>query len=275
MKLSKTEIDSIAIGKFDGFHLGHQKIFQELTKNSAILIIDKEKSSYIIPKKFLTKFTDIQIFRYLLTDIKSLNGKNFIRKLENDFPNLKNIVIGYDFQFGNGRNCSISDLKKYSDFKVKVVDEVKIANISIHSGEIIRRLRDGDIKFANILLGRKFEIIGKHINGQGVGKKDLVPTINISYEKFISPKDGVYLTETFFKNRQYFSISFLGIRETTDRKFSFESHILNDNIDEKDCGEVRTKFIKYIRSNRKFSDLQSLKIQILKDIKIAKYYLQN
>jgi len=273
MKLFINNIDSIAIGKFDGIHLGHQKLFSKLEKNGAIVIIDKERDRYLLPKQYFSRYTDIPIFRYLLTDIRELNGKEFIKKLEIDFPDLKEVIVGYDFKFGNGRNCSIQELKKYSNFKITVIDEVKSGNISIHSGEIIRRLKSGEIELANRFLGRQFSIIGKHIKGQGVGKRSLVPTINIDCSEFISPKNGVYLTETVLKSGTYKSISFLGVRETTDNKFSLETYILDRECKDIDFGEVKTRFIKYIRDNKKFQNLESLKNQILEDIKIANSYL--
>jgi len=273
MRLSKTKVDSIAIGKFDSLHLGHQKLFDKLSENGGILIIDIEKKFRILPKKYLLNFTNFPIFQYKLSEIKNLNGKKFIQKLKTDFPNLQEIIIGYDFQFGKERKCRISDLQKFSDFKITVVDEVKIENISVHSDEIIKRLQNSEIEFANKLLGREFSIIGKHIRGQGIGQKNLFPTLNIEYSDFIVPKFGVYFTQTILENKKYDSISFLGIRETTDNRFSLETYILDKNLEDRDFGNIEIIFKKFIRENRSFKNLADLKIQINKDIQIVKSYL--
>ena len=273
MKLSKTEISSIAIGKFDSLHLGHQKLFHKLSKNGGILIIDVEKKFRVLPKKYLSNFTNFPIFQYKLSEIRNLNGKEFIQKLKTDFPNLTEIIIGYDFQFGKERKCRISDLKEFSDFKITVVDEVKIENISVHSGEITKKLQNGEIELANKLLGREFSIIGKHIRGQGIGKKNLFPTLNIEYSDFITPKFGVYFTKTILENKKYDAISFLGIRETTDNRFSLETYIFDKGIEDKDFGSIEIIFKKFIRKNRSFENLADLKTQISKDIQIAKSYL--
>jgi riboflavin kinase/FMN adenylyltransferase len=102
-----------------------------------------------------------------------------------------------------------------------------------------------------------------------LGKRELVPTINLKVQNYILPKDGVYATKTLIDNSWLDSITFLGHRVTTDGEFAIESHILDREID-KLFGDIEIEFIAPIRSNREFKSLDELKRQIELDIKRAK-----
>jgi len=121
----------------------------------------------------------------------------------------------------------------------------------------------------NHLLGRAYEIEGRVVQGQGLGKKELVPTINLNVYDYALPKNGVYATRTNIENEWFESISFLGIRETTDGDFAIETYIIEKDILITNH-KIKIEFIAYIRENRKFPDLKSLKNQILLDINRAK-----
>ena len=212
------------------------------------------------------------IFYYDLEDIKALDGADFIEMLKNDFKNLKKIVVGFDFCFGKNRAYKTQDLKKIFDGEVVVIPEIKLNNFPVHSRYIREFLLNGDIEKANSFLGKEYKIFGKHIVGQGLGKKEFVATINLNVNEFLLPQSGVYITKTIVNDIEYNSVSFLGHRDSTDGKFAVETHILNqENIEIKD-ENVQIKFIRRIRENRKFDNFLELKNQILKDIDIAKKY---
>jgi len=268
----KKNISSIAIGGFDGIHLAHQKLIENLDENGAILVIDKGNAN-LTPNENRKRFISCGLFFYKLKDIKHLTSKQFIELLKDDFPNLQKIVVGYDFHFGKNRSCNIECLKK--SFKtVKVVDEVKIDNISVHSKEIRDLINSGEIKRAKQFLGRNYSIIGNQIRGQGVGKKELFATINIYVDKFLIPKNGVYASISTINNQNFNSITFIGIRETTDNNFSIETHLL-DVKDIKLDKEIEIKFISFLRENKKFNSIKALKNQINNDIKKTKEIFEN
>ena len=270
-----SQITTLAIGKFDAIHLGHQKIFQQLLKNNGILIINKQAQNLIVPRRFLPRFVNFPIFYYQFSEIQNLIGLEFLQLLKKDFPNLKKIIVGYDFYFGKNRQWNSEFIKNSNLFQVEIIDEVRIDNVSIHSSKITELLQNGNIQIVNKLLGREFSIIGKHIEGQKLGRKKLVPTINIHFENYITPKNGVYLTKTVIQNREFNSISFLGIRQTTDNQFSLETYILNHSLEFKNFGEIETKFIKFLRENIKFNSIAFLKKAIQNDISQAKSYFEN
>lgn len=267
ISLEKSEVDSLAIGAFDGMHLGHQALFKRLGKKGAVLIIDKN-SAVLTPGNYRCEYVDHPCFFYNLDEIKDLDAKGFVKKLKDDFKSLKKIVIGYDFAFGKDRKYSINDLKRYFDGEVVVVDEVKIDSISVHSKVIKKFIKDGNIKMANRLLGHTFKIVGEVIKGKGLGKKLLYPTVNLKVEKFIIPKEGVYATITDVNGFYEPSVTFIGKSKTLGGDFSIETHIIKKDIGEAK-GEVTILFFDRIRDNKKFENIEDLKKQIRKDIEIA------
>jgi len=265
---SKNNIKSLAIGRFDGVHLAHQKLIELIKDDGGVLVIENNRA-VLTPKEYKCKFIKLACFKYFLDDIKHLSGKEFINKIKNDFVNIQKIVVGYDFEFGYERSCKIAELKELFYGEVIVVDEIKYNGISVHSRFIKEFLRDGKLELANRLLNRNYMIAGEVQIGQGLGQKELFPTINLSISDFILPKDGVYATITYVNNRAYKSVTFIGVRNT-DMKFAIESHLLDikNIVIETQCIEI--EFIKLIRENRKFSNLIELKEQIIDDLEKAK-----
>lgn len=270
--MNKEKVTSIAIGGFDGMHVAHQTLFSNLTKNGAIIVIESGFAN-LTPHKYREKYSNYPIFYYKLEDIKGLEGIEFIKLLKSEFPSLRKIVVGFDFCFGKNRSYCIEELKKVFDGEVVVINEISINDISIHSRVIRDYIKIGDINTANILLGRKYEIFGKQIRGQGLGKKEFVPTINLEINEFLLPNEGVYITKTIVDEIAYPSISFLGHRVTTDGSYAIETHILNNDIKVKH-NDIGLKFYKKVRENKKFDSFPDLKKQIELDISECKNFFK-
>ncbi|HIO95196.1 MAG TPA: bifunctional riboflavin kinase/FAD synthetase [Campylobacterales bacterium] len=266
MKLTNT-IKSIAIGSFDGIHLGHQTLIEQA---EAIVIIERNRSVMTAGYK-RTNYIDKPCFFYHLERIKSLSAKAFIERLSLDFPKLETIVVGYDFGFGYKKEGDTALLQQLFNGKVIVIEEVKHKGVSVHSRSIKEFIKNGEIRLANELLNHNYRIDGEVISGQGIGKKELVPTLNLIIKNYLLPKEGVYATKTLINNSWLPSVSFLGHRVTTDGSFAVESHILDRDIGVI-CGNVEVEFIAFIRDNQKFKGLEMLKQQIKKDIKRAKNF---
>jgi len=264
----KNKITSIAIGGFDGMHLAHQELFKRLDKDGAIIVIET-KYANLTPGIFRKKYTNFPIFYYPLKDIKNLSGEMFIELLKEEFVNLKKIVVGYDFKFGKDAKYNTNDLKKFFKKDVIVVDEYKIDKISIHSRIIRDLLIQGKIKKANKLLGHNYLIAGNIIKGQGIGHKELVPTINIDVKKFLIPAFGVYASFSFIDGKKYLSASFVGNRTSLDNKFTIETHIIDKNLIPTKK-QIEIEFIDKIRDIIKFDSIKELKKRIEQDIKIIK-----
>ena len=265
--LVKDNIDTIAIGSFDGIHLGHIQLIDKLGDNGALFVIDKDHAN-LTPGLKRAEYSKHPCMFYHFLKVKDLSGKEFIELLKKEFVNLKKIIVGYDFQFGKKRSCSAADLIKLFDGEVKIVEEFLYNGVSVHSSVIREALVNKDIDNANRFLGREYSIIGKVVKGQGLGKEQLYPTVNIKTEDYLLPSDGVYATRTKIGAKIYDSVSFLGTRVSTDCKYSIETHILDSDIEVND--EVEIFFVHYLRENREFSDLKNLKNQITIDIDSAK-----
>ena len=271
--VNKNTITSIAIGGFDGMHSAHQELFKNLDENGAILSIESGYAN-LTPKRYRQEYSIYPIYYYVLENIRHLEGDEFIKLIKEEFPNLKKIVVGFDFCFGKNRKYCIEKLKDLFNGEVLVIDEIKIDEIPVHSRIIRQYLKDGNIKMANKLLGKEYKLYGQQIKGQGLGTKSFVPTINLKVDEFLLPQEGVYITKTILDNKEYKSITFLGHRVTTDGSYAVETHILDENITN-DNYTTQVKFYEKIRDNKKFDSFEELKNQILDDINLAKNYFIN
>jgi riboflavin kinase/FMN adenylyltransferase len=281
----------VTIGTFDGIHLGHQKILSRLIKSSK----NKDLNSVVLtffphPRIILNKYNDVKMIDTLDEKIIHLNeigidslvihpfNKNFSLLSANQFIKdflvdklkIKHIIIGYDHRFGKGREASVTDLKNYADDYDFTVEEIKaqeIEKITVSSTKIRNSINQGDIKTTEKYLGRSFNLTGKIVKGDGLGKKINYPTANIFIEETykIIPKDGVYLVETIIEDKLFNGMMNIGHRPTIGTNVkSIEVHLFNFNEDI--YGKVISiKMISKIRDEKKFSSIEALKEQLVKD----------
>ena len=199
-----------------------------------------------------------------------LSANQFIKDYLVEKLKMKHIIIGYDHRFGKGREASVTDLKNYAsdyDFTVEEIQAQEIEKIAISSTKVRNSINNGDLKTTEKYLGRCFNLTGKVIKGDGLGKKIMYPTANIFVkEKYkIIPKDGVYLIKTFIKNKFYNGMMNIGHRPTIGaNEKSLEVHLFNFNKDI--YGEqISVDIISKIRDEKKFSSIEALKDQLVKD----------
>ncbi len=264
----KNKIEAIAIGGFDGIHLAHQVLISKLGEHGALLIIHRGGVG-LTPDDERCLYHDKQCMILEFEKIKEIEAEDFVHFITKEFVNLKKIVVGYDFFFGKERKGDIALLKTLFGGEVEVVEEVFHEGFSVHSRKIKALLSQGEIKKANTLLGRSYAIKGEVIKGQGLGKKELYPTLNLSCGRFFLPVEGVYATTVKIDAQVYPSVTFIGKRLSTDEAFSIETHILDEDFMQV-VDRVELFFVDFLRKNRKFEDLRDLKAQISQDIKAAK-----
>ena len=264
--LTKDNITAVAIGHFDGVHRGHKELLKRLGVYGGLVVIDKNKAN-ITPGLKRAEYSRYPCFLYDFNEIKGLSGEEFIALLKRDFKNLQKIVVGFDFRFGRGRAWDKYDLARIFDGEAEIVDEFCFEGMGVHSSAIREYIKQGEIYKANLLLGREYSVEGRVIKGQGIGSRELVPTLNLDVKSYLLPREGVYATRTRIGYKTYGSVTFIGNRVSTDGNFSVETHVLNENIE--GARDVAVCFIKRLRDNLKFSDLASLKAQIKIDINAA------
>ncbi len=286
----------ILIGNFDGLHLGHQKLFQlaqsykkkynlkigvvnfdpmpkmffnKKLKNFRLTNIDQKikllsalKVDFVITKKFDNKFSKIKAIKFV-TEILS-------KKLSSKF-----IFVSNNFRFGNKREGNVNLLKKYEkslNYKV-IKPEPLIKSKKVVSSSLIRNLLEkGFLNRANNLLNRNWTIQGIVKKGRQVGKKIGFPTCNIDIKDYILAKPGVYAVTVLKKNSKKYlkGIANLGYRPTfNQKKILLEVHLFNfsGNLYNK---LLSVEFLKFIREEKKFKNVNQLRAQIKKDLNIAK-----
>ncbi len=264
-------INSLAIGSFDGIHIAHK----ELIEQSDGLVAIERSRGYLTPGYLRGYFVKKPIFLYMFEKISSLDPSEFVQMLQSHFCNLQNIVVGYDFSFGRGASGDVQTLKSTFEHKVTVVDEIKIDGISVHSRVIKEYIQSAKFKMATRLLGREYTTYAKRIKGAGQGSKELVATINLDTQEFVLPKDGTYATRTKVKDKWYDSVTFVGKKDSVGLGFCVETHLIGVEISVDLCEEVEVVWVEHIRSNIVFKDLRMLKNQIELDIQKTAEILKN
>ena len=284
----------IAIGNFDGLHLGHQKVINEAKKKAKknklpfgimtfepvpVMFFNSNIKNHRInslkQKKSQLKKLDLDFLIIIRFNKKfsTLSAEKFIIKIINDKTKCRFLYVSKNFKFGHQRKGNIQMLKKYEklfDFKSIITKPYK-KNKKIISSTIIRKkIASGKIIEANKLLNREWEIEGKVVKGKKRGRKIGFPTCNIKLNDYIIPRLGVYAVKINGLNFSKKGIANIGYRPTFNGKnLLLETNIfgINKNLYNKDIG---ISFRKFIRREKKFKDLEHLKKQIKIDIKKAK-----
>ena len=284
----------IAIGNFDGLHLGHQKVINEAKKkarenslpfgiitfepvpvmffNSNIKNhrINSLKQKKLQLKKFKLDFLIIIKFN---KKFSSLTAQQFIIKIINNKTKCKFLYVSKNFKFGYKRQGNVKILKKYEklyDFKSIITKPFKKNKKIISSTLIRKKIVLGKIMEANKLLNREWRIEGKVIKGKKRGRKIGFPTCNLKLYDYVIPLLGVYAVKINGLKFSKKGIANIGFRPTFNgNSLLLETNIfgINKNLYNK---EISVSFIRFIRREKKFKDLEHLKKQIKIDIKKAK-----
>lgn len=286
----------VTIGTFDGVHLGHQKILKriiELAKASegeSVLVTFWPHPRFVLKPnddslKLLSTFDEkAQRLENLGIDhlvkieftkaFSQLSSQDFIQKVIIDALHTKKLVIGYDHRFGKNREGSFEHLKENADtygFAVEEISRQDIDDVGISSTRIRNALNEGDIDSVKNYLGRAYEINGKVIQGDKIGRTIGFPTANIkvnaSYK--LIPADGTYAVRLSMQNKMYTGMLNIGNRPTVNgQERRVEVHIFDfeDSIYEEDL----TIFFEHrLRPEKKFESIEELKNQLAKDKQLA------
>jgi riboflavin kinase/FMN adenylyltransferase len=282
----------VTSGTFDGVHLGHQKILQRLHEISK----KNEGESVVITfwphPRLILRPTDLSLkllntfeekaellrqqnidhlIRIPFTkEFSQLTSQEFITKILVETIGTKKLVIGYDHRFGKNREGSFEQLKVNGPtygFDVEEIPQQDIDHVAVSSSKIRKALEAGDIDTATHFLGRPYSLSGRVIKGDKLGRVLGFPTANIdldSHDKLI-PTEGIYAVRVTHEKNEYGGMLYIGTRPTVDgSKRSIEVNLFN--FDKEIYGEsLQVSFIKLLRMDSKFNDLESLKEQLHKD----------
>jgi len=286
---------AVALGNFDGIHLGHQFLIEKMIKksnekgllktvftfnnNSLVEFKTNKKNNILISnEQKIMLFEDMGVELLYLVDftdkLMRMSPYEFVENILVKKLNAKLVVIGFDFKFGykaQGNGEFLKQVGKEFDFEVEIIEPVTKNNKIISSSYIRELISAGNIKEANILLGRPFTINGIVVRGKGRGKGLGFATANLKLDtNYQVPKFGVYKTYTFIDKKKYLSITNIGENPTFDDVgFSIETHIID--FDENIYGKkIEVQLIDFIRDETKFSNINELKEQVLNDIERIK-----
>ena len=290
----------ILIGNFDGLHIGHQKLFKiakifKFKKKIKIGVITFDP----IPKMYFNKNLknyrisnfnqkinilknyqiDFLINKKFNKNFSRTNYLNFISNILYKKIKPKYIFVSNNFRFGNKREGDVNALKSFENkYNYKVINPAPLKKkFKIVSSTLIREdLKKGNIKVVNSYLNRSWSIEGNVITGKKLGRKIGFPTCNIDINNYVIAKPGVYAVRIQIgKNKKMFKgIANLGYRPTfRGKKILLEVNIFNfsKNIYFR---KLKVDFIRFIRGERKFKNINALKKQIDKDILVSKKELK-
>jgi riboflavin kinase/FMN adenylyltransferase len=295
---SKFKNPAITIGNFDGVHMGHQALFQrvrqwaeELHGQSVVVTFDPHPLEVLFPEKapsFITSHRqkleliascgiDATIVIPFDHEFARISAREFVEVILVEKIGVKAIVVGNDYRFGHSREGDIPFLKRLGEkygFEVEIVTSIRMNDTPVSSTSIRQMIAGGNIREANKLLGRPFEVTGTVIEGRKRGVSLGFPTANIRMPAVASPRTGVYVVQAEVDGKRYGGAANLGYNPTFgDVELSLETHLFDFNQDIYGKS-ITIRFIDRLRDEKRFSGPEELRAQIEKDVGKAKEILK-
>ena len=291
----------ITIGSFDGIHLGHQKIINNLVEGakrtgvpSIVITFFPHPAAYIknitdpyyltSPEekdRILSKLGVNSILTvHFNHSISRLSPRDFIRTLHRQLE-FSCLLVGYDFRLGADQEGDLKSLEYLGNkmgFCVRAIAPLEQQSKPISSSIIRTALKKGDLSTVNTILGYPYSIDGIVVHGDGRGKHIGIPTANLSvWEKKLLPAKGVYAAFVLINGRKFPTVVNVGFRPTfyeISEQQTIEAHILNFS-DQIYGMKINLQFISRLRQEKKFRSVNELMEQIRKDISYAEEALTN
>lgn len=289
----------VTIGNFDGVHLGHQILFNEVVERarrvdgtSVAITFDPHPLQVVRPdigiklistceqKEELIGLAGIDVLIVIpfTREFAGTTAESFVDQVLLKTIGVKELVVGYDYAFGKGRQGDIPFLKeqgRLKDFRVSVVEPFYVEDMLASSTRVRELVSEGRIRDVKKLLGRHYQMrgevqLGKQRGGPVVG----FPTANLHLsEEDLCPRHGVYVTQVIYEGRCYGGVMNIGYNPTFgEEKLSVETHIF-DFTQDIYGKQIKINLLKFVRSEQKFSGAAELSEQIGRDIQQAKEIL--
>ena len=289
----------IAIGNFDGLHLGHQEVINEAKKISlkfkkkvGVMTFEPHPKSFFKKKYEFFRLTPFRMKYELLKkkkldfmlnikfdkDFMSISPLDFIEKILLEDLKASHVVTGFDFVFGNKQTGNVDVLRNFCKSSKKLefteIKEKKMDGSEVSSSLIRELLRKGEIEKANQILSRKWSVVERVLSGEKKARKIGFKTANMRLNSYCDICFGVYkvlieLPEEISK-KKFFGIANYGVKPTFMKKTPLlEVHIFDFNK-EIYGKKIKVSFLKFVRKEKKFESVEKLKDQIIKDIKLVK-----
>jgi riboflavin kinase/FMN adenylyltransferase len=285
----------LAIGSFDGIHLGHQAILRSVAARAralnavpTALTFDPSPRKVLRPETaplqlstiaqrlagFAALGLEAAVVLPFTLELSRLTPEEFVQKILLRNLRIKAVFVGESFRFGHNQAGDVNLLRKLggeNGFEVVVLPPVIYRGEVVSSTLIRKEIADGDVSRAARLLGRQFVLTGETIPGTGTGHRFTFPTLNLAPEQGLLPRRGVYVTRTRLENEQCSrrSVTNIGMRPTFDGSaLSVETHVLDAQLSSAPK-RIEVRFWERLRDERKFSSPEELRAQIARDIASA------
>lgn len=283
----------VTIGTFDGVHLGHQKIINRLLElkkqyggETLLFTFDPHPRKVLFPNQndlklittteekcdLLKQFGIDNVLVFPFTkEFSQMSASDYISNIISEKLKTKTLVIGYDHHFGTNREGNINTLKQVCEkynFTVEEISAQEIDQLNVSSTRIRKAIEDGNIEIANRFLGYTFFIKGQVVKGKQLGRTIGYPTANVQINDIdkIKPKTGVYAVKVILNNKGYFGMLNIGFNPTTDSDKLQKIEVNIFDFDEDIYGQtIKIEFVKHLRNEVKFANLDELKQQLGKD----------
>jgi riboflavin kinase/FMN adenylyltransferase len=290
---------SLAIGNFDGVHIGHQALLSTTKQfaqetgglTTSVLTFDPHPTAVVAPERKPALISTLDQRLRLLKiagaeqimvlpfteDVARLSPKQFVQNVLVDLLNVRAIFVGENFRFGHkqaGTPESLRELGQDFGFAPFFIKPVRYRGETVSSSLIRRYLKDGKVSRAGRLLGRCFFVEGEVVAGRGVGSKQLVPTLNVRPAVDQLVPRGIYVSETFDteRDRRWHSITNVGTNPTFGtNETTIETYLLSE-FDGLTPESIRVEFRRFVRWETWFPTVDELRVQILKDVARAQAY---
>ncbi len=291
----------LTVGVFDGIHIGHQEILKKIVSRSRTtsstaglltfsphprkIIASEDAPPSLQTTKQKTEMLgnagiDLLIRISFTRRLSLYTPEKFLEKIL-FHPQIKEIYVGSNFRFGHRRTGNFELLKGMGDthgIHVGMIKRIKLNGHRVSSTLIRKAVRDGDLRSATHMLGRPYQISGTIIRGEGRGQKLGFPTANIKVDNELIPLSGVYVTVSEVNGLKYPSVTNVGYRPTVQTPATHDQPVVESHLLEHSTNlyglPIQTDFLTRVRPERKFDSLDSLQLQIDKDVKTATAYFK-
>lgn len=284
----KKQGTAVALGYFDGIHLGHQAVLSTALKYAkaeklvpVIMLFDihpRKLISGVIPpmltseekKREILTNMGFTVVEFNFREAMDYSSNEFIEKILIESLNARVVTCGFDYHYGKGGKgnaTTLHDELKKRGIRVFAKEPILLGDEIVSSTAIRGLISKGEIEKANTMLGRCFSYDFTVRKGDGLGRTMGFPTINQFFSKdFIVPKYGVYASKVFFENKWYPSVTNVGIRPTVAKDSMRSETCILDFSADLYGKNVEVCLLKFIRDEKKFNSLEELSAQIEKDI---------